>query len=151
MTDYNDTLSIQRDAIRPLPFSEPFWAATRGKRLLVQHCPRTGVPQFFPRPVSIATGRSDLEWKEVDGLGEIYSYTVTHVGLKPFRGHEPYVVILARLDIGVDIVSNLVNFREDQLRIGQRIRPFWMPLDDGRHLLLFEPDAPLQQSNPDAP
>jgi hypothetical protein len=23
---------------------------------------------------------------------------------------------------------------------GRRLKPFWAPLDDGRHLLLFEPE-----------
>ena len=137
---FNDTFAVQRGAIKTLPFSEPFWVATREKRLVLQHCSRTGTYQFFPRPVSIATGRSDLEWKEVDGRGEIYSYTVARVGMKQFRGHEPYAVIIARLDVGVDIVSNIVNLQDGDLRIGRRIRPYWLALNDKRHLLLFEPD-----------
>lgn len=140
MAERNNIFNVQHGAIRQLPFSKPFWDATREKRLLLQYCPQADIYQFFPRPVSIATGLTDLEWREVDGRGEIYSYSVTHVGPKQFKGCEPYVVIIARLDAGVDIVSNIVNCADEDLRIGLRIRPFWMPLEDGRHLLLFEPD-----------
>lgn len=140
MTELNDTLDVRRGDIKPLPFSAPYWDGTRSKRLMLQYCPRSGSHQFFPRPVSITTGRADLEWREVDGRGHVYSYTITQVGLGPFKGHEPYAVIIARLDAGVDIVSNIVNCRREDLRIDLRIRPYWMPLDDGRHLLLFEPD-----------
>ncbi|WP_236793750.1 Zn-ribbon domain-containing OB-fold protein [Amycolatopsis sp. GM8] len=141
MAKLNDTVDVSRGSFRELPFSHPFWEASREKRLLLQQCPRTGQFQFFPRPVSIATGRTDLEWREVDGRGEIYSYTLTHLGPGPFKGQDPYAVIIARLDAGVDIVSNLVHASTEDLCIGRRIRPYWMPLDDGRHLLLFEPDS----------
>lgn len=140
MNELNDTLSVPRGAIESLPFSEPFWEASRKKRLKLQYCRESEAFQFFPRPISIATGRDTLEWREMEGKGEVYSFTLTYVGLKQFKGHEPYAVILARLDAGVDIVSNIVNCRREDLRVGLRIRPFWLPLDDGRHLLLFEPD-----------
>jgi uncharacterized protein len=141
MAELNDTLKVERDEIRNKPFSKAYWDGTRDKRLLLQFCPHAGIYQFFPRPVSIATGLTDLEWREVDGLGEIYSYSVMHVGPGPFRACEPYAVVIVRLDVGVDIVSNLVNCDREGLRIGLRVRPFWMPFDDGRHLLLFEPDT----------
>jgi uncharacterized protein len=141
MEKLNDTFDILRGPIRQLPFSAPFWEASREKRLLLQRCPHSGQYQFFPRPVSIATGRTDLEWCQVDGRGEVYSYSVTRLGLKQFKGHEPYATIIARLDVGVDIISNLVNATTQDLHIGLRIRPYWHPIEDGRHLLLFEPDT----------
>jgi uncharacterized OB-fold protein len=136
----NNALTTPRGAVHTYSFSRPYWEATRHKRLLLQYCPASKQFQFFPRPISIATGLQNLEWKEVDGKGEIYSLSMTHKGLGSFEGHEPYLVILVRLDVGIDIVSNLVNCAEQDARIGLRVQPYWHPLDDGRHLLLFEPD-----------
>jgi uncharacterized protein len=136
----NDTRAIPRGPIHPYAFSRPFWEATREKRLLVQYCPSSRQYQFFPRPISIATGRRRLEWREVNGRGEIYSLSLTHRGIGTFEGHEPYLVILVRLDVGVDVLSNLVNCPSADACIGLRVKPFWLPLDDGRHLLLFEPE-----------
>ena len=141
----NDTLQVPRSHIQPYRFSQPFWEATRHKKLVIQYCPLSQQYQFFPRPVSLVTGKRLLEWKQVDGRGEIYSYSETRRGFGPFEGHEPYAVILVRLDVGVDILSNLVNARSDELRIGQRVRPYWMPLEDGFHLLMFEPDLTNNQ------
>lgn len=139
MTKLNDTLDIARAPVQPYDFSRPLWEATRDRKLLLQRCRDTGQFQFFPRPVSIATGRRNLEWVEVDGAGEVYSYSVTRRGYGPFRGHEPYAMIIARLDVGVDIMSNIIDCDEAELRVGLRIEPYWMPMEDGRHLLLFQP------------
>ncbi|MGR9178871.1 Zn-ribbon domain-containing OB-fold protein (plasmid) [Rhizobium leguminosarum] len=136
----NDTLSVARGPIRARSFSQAYWDATREKRLLIQRCTRTGQYQFFPRPVSIATGTSDLQWEEVDGRGELFSHTLTHRGNNALRGHEPYVVALVRLDVGVDVISNLVVTSMAQVKVGIRVKPYWLPLENGTHLLLFQPD-----------
>jgi len=137
----SDILAIPRPHIETYAFSHPYWEATREKRLMLQYCPQSRQYQFFPRPISIATGRRALEWKEVEGRGEIYSLSLTHRGLGVFEGHEPYLVILVRLDVGVDIISNLVHCAPKVARIGLRVKPWWLPLEDGRHLLLFQPDG----------
>lgn len=135
----NDTLSVERPAIRPASFSKPYWDATREKKLLIQYCPRTQQYQFFPRPVSIFTGRRELEWREVSGHGRVFSYTIATLGLGPFRGHEPYIVALVELDEGVQIMANIVECELDAIRIGMEVVPFWAPLSDGTHLLMFRP------------
>ena len=64
-THLNDTLAIKREAPLPRSFSKPYWEATRDKKLLLQYDPKVGRYQFFPRANSIATGRRNLEWREV--------------------------------------------------------------------------------------
>lgn len=139
-TPINNTLSVARGPIRARSFSQAYWDATREKRLLLQRCTRTGQYQFFPRPISIATGTTDIQWEEVNGCGEVFSHTLTHRGSAALRCHEPYLVVLVRLDVGVDIVSNLVVSDMDQVQIGMRVKPYWQPREDGTHLLLFQPD-----------
>lgn len=135
----NDTLSVTRAPIRHANFSRPFWDATRDKKLVIQFCPRTQQYQFFPRPVSLFTGRRALEWREVTGNGRIFSYTVAALGYGPFRGHEPYLIALVQLDEGVNIMANIVNCDVDMIRIGLEVVPYWAPLSDGTNLLMFEP------------
>ncbi len=136
----NDTLSVKRD-IAHFDFSMPFWEATRQKKLVIQFCKATGKPQHYPRPVSIFTGRRrDIEWRQVSGRGVLFSYTITRRGTPQFRGAEPYCVANVTLDVGVNAIANLVNCGIDDLEIGMKVRPYWRPLDDGTHLLMFEPD-----------
>ena len=136
----NDTLSVKREAPRPRTFSKPYWDATREKKLLVQYDRRSGKYQFFPRATSIFTGHPDLEWREVSGKGEIFSYTIAHRARPPFQGHEPFAIGLVTLDEGVNVMANIVHCTAEQLKIRLRVKPFWAPLANGTHLLMFEPD-----------
>lgn len=136
----NDTALVKR-AIRRYGFSKPYWDATREKKLVIQYCRATGKYQHFPRPVSIYTGRrSDIDWREVSGKGEVFSYSIVQRGLPAFRGQEPYAVVCVTLDVGVNVIANMMNCTRDELRIGMRVRPCWLPLEDGTNLLMFEPD-----------
>ena len=138
-TPINDTLDVTREPPRPSSFSRPFWEATREKKLLLQYCKRTGQYQFFPRPTSLFTGRRELEWREVSGHGKIFTYTVAHRGPGHFHGHEPYLIATVTLDEGVNVIANLVHCDLDQVKIGMPVKPFWLKLANGTHLLMFEP------------
>ncbi len=135
----NNTLSVERAPINPMPFTEPYWNASRDKKLVIQYCPDTKRYQHYPRPMSIFTGKRNLEWREVPGTGAVFSYTITRRSLPPFRGHEPFAIAMVQLDEGVRIMGDLVNVTEDAIKIGMLVKPFWIPLSDGHNLLAFEP------------
>ena len=136
----NDTTGVKR-SLRRLPFSAPHWEATREKRLVIQYCKATKQYQHYPKPVSVYTGRRrDIEWREVSGKGEVFSWSVTHRGTPAFRGHEPYAVVSVTLDEGVNVIANMVHCTQEELKVGLRVRAWWLPLEDGTHLLMFEPD-----------
>jgi uncharacterized OB-fold protein len=136
----NDTLSVKR-TIRHFDFSEPYWEGTKNKKLVLQRCKVTKKFQHFPRPVSIFTGRRrDIEWAEVSGKGKVYSYTVTERGTPAFRGTEPYALVSVTLDVGVNFIADIVNCTMEELKVGMAVKPYWHPLDDGTHLLMFQPD-----------
>lgn len=138
-TTSDNVLNVEREAVTPFFFSRPFWEATREKKLIVQFCRRTGQYQFYPRPTSIFTGRRDIEWREVSGHGEVFSFTIARRGRGPFRGHEPYVIATVTLEVGVNVIGNVVNCNIDDIHIGLKVIPDWAPLPDGMHLLMFEP------------
>ena len=135
---------------RPRPFprlnhytdTQPFWDATKEHRLLIQYCRETGRPQWFPRSASLATGRRDLEWREVSGRGTVYSFTIAR---KPWPGHEdrvPYICALVELEEGVRMLANLVRVEPGDVRIGAPVRVAWETLSDGDSTVeypVFEP------------
>jgi uncharacterized protein len=136
----DDTFGVSRH-IQPSSFTKPFWAATREKRLVIQYCRATGRYQHHPRPTSIFTGRkSDIEWREVSGRGEIFSWTVVRRGPEAFRGHEPSVIASVTLDVGVNVIANLVQCPLHDIRIAMKVQPCWLPVNDGMHLLMFQPE-----------
>lgn len=140
--DLNNTLAVERPAPRHYSFSQPYWDATREKRLLLQYCRESGQYQFFPRPVSIFTGGRDMEWRQVSGRGKLFAWTVAHIARPPFAGHTPYIVATVTLDEGVNVIANLVNCPLDDVVANMPVRATWTPLPDGTNLLLFERDFP---------
>ena len=50
-----------RPVPRPTALTQPFWDAARKGKFLLQFDRATGKPQFWPRPVSIHSGRTDME------------------------------------------------------------------------------------------
>lgn len=140
MTKLNDTLAVKRTTPPPRTFSRPFWEATRNKKLLIQYDRKAGKYQHFPRPTSIYNGRRDLEWREVSGKGEVFTYTIARRAREPFQGHEPFFIATVTLDIGVNVMANVVNCELEDMRIGLKVKPFWAPLPDGGNLLMFQPD-----------
>ena len=140
MTQLNDTLNVTRAAPPWRPYSKPYWDATREKKLLLQYDSKADRYQFYPRPTSIASGRRPLEWREVSGNGAVFSYTIARRAREPFRGHEPLLIALVTLDEGVNVMANMVDCGMDEIKIGLRVKPYWTPLLNGTHLLMFTPD-----------
>lgn len=130
-----------RVAPKPTGYTDTsaFWAAVRDGRFLVQYDRTTGEPQWFPRSMSLSSGRRDLEWREVSGAGELYSWTVTH---SAWPGHEhrvPYVCALVDLEEGVRILANVVGCDPAALTVGRPVRLVWEELADGSRYPAFEP------------
>jgi hypothetical protein len=130
---------------RPLPKvgaymdTQPFWAAAKERKLVIQYCKDTGKPQFFPRPVSLATGRRNLEWREVSGRGTVYSFTNT---FSAWPGHEdrvPYLCALVELEEGVRMLANLLNVKAADVKIGMKVRVCWEALSEDINYPAFEP------------
>jgi uncharacterized OB-fold protein len=137
----NDTLGVKRD-IKHVDFTMPYWEASRDKKLVIQYCKVTGKYQHFPRPVSIFTGRRrDIEWREVSGKGKVFAHTIAYRGMPAFRGAEPYAIVSVTLEEGVNIIANLINCKAEDLKVGMAVGPYWHPLEDGTHLLMFQPDG----------
>jgi uncharacterized OB-fold protein len=136
----NDTLKVKREAPKPRSFSKPFWDGTREKKVMLQYDRKVGKYQFYPRANSIYTGRvRDLEWREVSGKGEVFTYTIARRARPPFEGHEPFLIAVVTLNEGVNVMGNVVKCDLDQIKIGMKVEPYWHPLPDGTHLLMFQP------------
>jgi len=118
--------------------AEPFWDATREGRLLLQWCTACARPVWYPREVCPRCLGSTLEWRESQGRGVVYAYTVEHKAQT--RALEaPYVVALVELEEGVRLLSNVVGRPPERVAVGDRVRVTWEALSDGRRLPLFEP------------
>ncbi len=130
---------------RPIPtpslVSQPFWDAANEGKLMLQFDPETGQPQFWPRPVAIQSGRTDLEWREVSGRGKLYGWTRVHVPARGFQELAPYVLASVELEEGARITARLINADDVELSQGMAVRVAWERLSDEITSYVFEPDV----------
>ncbi len=129
---------------RPVPVptnvSKPFWDAARQGKLVLQHCPRCGTWQYFPRPVCMKCMSRELEWRETSGRGVVYSFTVTRLPADGFEGLEPYVIASVEVPERTRLMGHLVNCPIDRVAIGMPVRAVFETLTDEISLVNFEPD-----------
>lgn len=88
----------------------------RDKQLAYQWSPDFERAVYFPRLVCPYGGRMPLEWRVSNGLGVIYSTTLTY----PAKG-DPYVVALIELDEGFRMMSRVEDSSGDPSEIGRRV------------------------------
>lgn len=129
---------------RPLPtptnITQEFWDAAKEKRFLLQFDPEAGKYQFYPRGLSLHTGKRNLEWREASGKGTLFSFTETHIPTRGFEHLAPYLIGLVELEEGVRLMSLLHNCTVDDIEIGMPLRLCWDELTEGYSYFAFEPD-----------
>jgi uncharacterized OB-fold protein len=122
--------------------SEPYWEATRERRLVLQHCDSCERTVWYPRVLCPHCGGIDLTWRDATGHGAVYAVSVQYrPGHPGLADRVPYAVALVDLDDGVRVMTSVVGCAAEDVHIGQRVRPTWEELSDGRNLLMHEPEA----------
>jgi uncharacterized protein len=134
-----DPLAGQRPAPVPYNFTKRFWEGARDCKLLLQYDPDVGKYQFYPRPISVFSGRRNLEWREASGKGTVYTYTVSHKAPPPFRNVSPFIIATVELAERVRIMANLINCPRDRVKIGMPVRLTWVRAGEA-NFPAFEPD-----------
>ena len=120
--------------------AEPFWEATKEKRLVLQRCGDCEKFVFYPREFCPHCFGESLSWQQVSGEGTVYALSVMHKPGNPLMaGQVPYAVALVELKEGVRMLSNLVGCKPEEGKVGMKVRVSWEALPDGRNLPLFEP------------
>ncbi len=108
--------------------TEPFWQGTERGELMLQYCPDTEQFQMFPRPVSMYSGRRELEWRKVSGRGTIYAATIVRVAAPGLEGRVPLSLVTVELEEGVRILGNVLDRDPETVAIGQKVELAWDPI-----------------------
>ena len=137
----DDKPRAPRPIPRPSSLTQTFWDAAREGKFMLQFDRKTGKPQFWPRPVSVHSGSTDQEWREVSGKGKLYAWTEVHVPVRGMEDLAPYVLAAVELDEGVRVMSRLVNVTPSELTPGMPVQVSWEKLSDEISLYVFEPAA----------
>lgn len=126
-------MTILRQAPLPNQYvnTGSFWKSACERRLVIQSCGDTGRLQHYPRPVSLATGSRNLNWREVSGAGEIYTWTVIRIPVAGFENQGHFIVAMVQLDEGVRVQARILDDALCRIEIGARVELDWDTFDDG--------------------
>ncbi|MHC9294533.1 Zn-ribbon domain-containing OB-fold protein [Mycobacterium sp. LTG2003] len=113
---------------RPMPVktptSTPFWDALSEHRIVIQYSPSTQAYVFYPRVLAPRTLAADLEWREISGMGTLYTFTVARRPVGPhFADAVPQTLAVVEWDEGPRFSTEMVEATPEDLRIGMRVRP----------------------------
>lgn len=100
--------------------SRYFWEQCNAGRLVYQYFPESGHAQFPPAIYDRFSGSPHFEWRESEGKGRIYSWSLV---ARPVSNDftTPYVAAIVELDEGYHMVSNVVSCDSSVLNIGLRV------------------------------
>ena len=123
----------------PTPVSQPFWDALREHRILIQYSPSADRFLFYPRTLTPGTLADDLEWREIDGAGSLYTYTVARRPTgPPWAEKVPQLLAVVEWDVGPRVSTELVDVDPADIRIGMRVAPVFCD-EEGITLLRYRP------------
>jgi uncharacterized OB-fold protein len=113
------------------PDAGPVLAAAAEGRLLLRVCGACREAHYYPRVPCPFCGGDELEWVDAEGVGRIYSHSVTH------QGAEPYVIAYVTLAEGPTVMTNIVDTPHDEIAIGLEVELVTRPTPHGIHAPFF--------------
>ncbi len=122
-------------------YTAPFWDSLQQGKLKLPCCCACGHWLFPIGPCCTNCLSDDLEWKELSGKGEVWSYIVYHHAFAPeFKDKLPYNVAIVKLDEGPRLISNITGIANDDIRNGMRVSAQFDAVDESHTLLRFRVD-----------
>src|SRR3979409_198529 len=111
-------MSFERPMPVKTPTTAPFSEALAQHRIVVQYSPSSQAYVFYPRVRGPRTLANDLEWREISGMGTLYSYTVAHRPFSPhFADAVPQLLAIVEWDEGPSFSTEIVNADPDDLSV----------------------------------
>ena len=84
-------------------------------RIVIQYSPSSQAYVFYPRVRAPRTLADDLEWREISGMGTLYSYTVARRPVSPhFADAVPQLLAIVEWDEGPRFSTEMVNVEPDR-------------------------------------
>jgi len=119
------------------PVTEPFWQAAKERRLVAPQCSDCGTFRLPPTPYCPSCQSTAVDWTELSGRAEIFSFAVVH----GFPGYPDITLVPVVVDLpdapGARLVSNLVDVDPTTVEIGQQLTVDFHPITEGWMLPVF--------------
>jgi hypothetical protein len=112
---------------KPLPCpnsdTKEFWDGAKRHKLVIQKCLNCGGYRYPPSPICPNCFSTDFTREKVSGKGEVYSFTIVRVAVRPeWMSDVPYALAAIKLDEDVRMVSTIIDCKPDDVKIGMRVQ-----------------------------
>ena len=133
---YDPERSVRSRLSFPLPdvsweVAAPYWEGAAAGELRLSFCVSCGSPNWFPKPQCRKCEAETFEWRAVNGIGRLFSYSVVrHPFLKQYADLLPIVPALVELDDvpGVRIVTRIIDCDPADLHCDAPVEVVFRPL-----------------------
>ncbi len=105
-------------------------------RMVGRRCENCKRVYFPPRDICPVCHRESIGKMtpiEIEGKGEIVSYTIVHESPPAFVRQKPYVIAIVRLTEGPNITGQIVDCEPEDINIGAKVRSVFRRIsEDGK-------------------
>jgi uncharacterized OB-fold protein len=106
----------------PISRTSKFWKGLEEGKIYATKCQKCGKLHFPPVADCGDCGSSNLKWTELDGEGEIETFTQVVVKPASFSEESDYIVAIARLREGVRALAWLTGVERENVKIGMKVK-----------------------------
>jgi uncharacterized protein len=118
---------------------QPFWDACAAGSLVFQRCSACGARRWPPRERCRRCHSAEYAWEQVEGDGEVASFSVVHRAFdRDFAECVPYVVALVAIG-DVLYLANLVDCDPEAVSVGMPVHVVFRETPKGVTLPQFSP------------
>ena len=127
---------------KPLPVADeetkPFWEYTKKHELRVQRCQGCGKLYYPVNPICPHCLHMGADWAKLSGKGTVYSFIIAQRRYHP-AVPVPYVVAIIELEDGIRMISNVVECKPEDVRVGMPVEVVFDDLSPEFSLPKFKP------------
>ncbi len=114
------------------PETKRFWDAAAKGKLLYGWCNACNEPHYFPRSLCPFCFSDNVTWKEASGRAKIYTYSIMRR-----TQTAPFVIAYVTLDEGPSLLTNIVDAKIDEVRIGAAVSVVFKASEGGAPVPFF--------------
>ena len=122
------------------PWSKKFWEAAHQHKLIMQKCNDCGKLVFYPRKFCPECWSANLGWTDVSGKAKVRTFTIAMAGVEQaFMPDLPYVLAVIDLEEGIRMMTNIVDCKSEDVKIGMDVEIAFRDCTDEISLPVFRP------------
>jgi len=108
-----------------------FWNGLEKGKVYASKCKKCGYITFPPTADCSHCLNQEMEWVDIQGEGEIETFT--HIVIRPasFQKYPTYTVAVVKMNAGVKVLAWLTSAKLGDVKVGARVRLAAVPSEDG--------------------